>query len=284
MPANPKPPSVHDFLDARDFLRQAYLARKRVDPSFSQRYIAKALKAASSSVFRQILEGKSRLTPARVLRLARLFGLSAEDTEYLELLALHSEAGTEEEKRRALEKIKAADPSGGHALLDASQMEYLSKWHYAAVRELLGVHDFKGDYADLGALLSPPLSERDARDAVALLLRLKLARKTAQGGLQPTDRVVLSGPKATPEQVRPMLLGHLDLARRALEEFPAPTRPFSNATLGISEKSLRLIHRKYLAFRREAFDIAVRDADADRLYQMNFQLFPLTGALKRRKK
>jgi uncharacterized protein (TIGR02147 family) len=275
---------VFQFLDAREFLKQAYLVRKSEDPAFSQRYLAQALGGTSSSLFRQLLAGKSRLTGARVLKLARLFRLSKPETAYFENLVAYTEAEGEEEKRHAFEKLKAGDPSGRHALLAASQLEYLSKWQYAAVRELLAIHDFRGDYAGLGQLLDPALSEAEARNAVELLSRLKLIRKNAQGGYEPTDRVVLSGPKASPEAVRPLLIGHLDLARRALEELPASVRPFSNATLSVSEATVRLIHEKFLAFRREAFDLATRDEKADRLYQMNFQLFPLTGSIKRGKK
>ena len=67
MPQAVPVPSVYQFLDAREFLKQAYAARKRAQPAFSQRFIAQALGAKSSSVFRQLLEGKSRLTGARVL-------------------------------------------------------------------------------------------------------------------------------------------------------------------------------------------------------------------------
>jgi uncharacterized protein (TIGR02147 family) len=278
------PVSVFQFLDAREFLKQAYLARKSADPAFSQRYLAQALGGTSSSLFRQLLAGKSRLTGARVLKLARLFRLSKPETAYFENLVAYTEAEGEEEKRHAFEKLKAGDPAGRHALLAASQLEYLSKWHYAAVRELLAIHDFRGDYAALGKRLDPALSEAEARNAIEMLLRLKLIRKTAQGAYAPTDRVVLSGPKASPGAVRPMLLAHLDLARRALDAFPASARPFSGATLSVSEPSMRRIHERFLAFRREAFEIAMQDEAVDRLYQMNFQFFPLTGVVQRRKK
>ena len=153
-----------------------------------------------------------------------------------------------------------------------------------AVRELFAIHDFRGDYAALGKLLTPALTEAEARGAVELLVRLKLVRKNAQGGYEPTDRVLLSGPKASPETVRPVLLGNLELARRALDAFPAAARPFSGATLSVSEQSLRRIHERFLAFRREAFELAMQDEEVDRLYQMNFQLFPLSGTVTRRKK
>jgi len=283
-PAKPTPLSVFQFLDAREFLRQAYREAKGANPAFSQRYIAQRLKASSSSFFRDVLSGKSGLTPARVLGFAKLFGMSKADTAYFEDLVAYTQAETPEEKRHALDKLKAAVPSGKHALLEASQREYFSKWHYAAVRELLGVLDFRGDCEELGKLLNPPISAGEARDAVELLLRLKLIRKTAHGGYEATERVVLSGPQISPAQVRPAIEENLNLARRALGEFAPKVRPFSYLTVSVSEKSARQIQEMLRALRQQVFELVTRDEDVDRLYQLNFQFFPLSEVIKRRKK
>jgi uncharacterized protein (TIGR02147 family) len=282
--AKPTSLSVFQFLDARDFLREAYRLAKRENPAFSQRYIAQMLKASSSSFFRDVLSGKSGLNPARVLGFARLFKLSKAETAYFENLVAYTQADTPEEKRHALEKLKAAVPSGNHALLEAFQMEFFSKWHYAAVRELLGVHDFRGDYEELGKQLNPPISAAEARDAVDLLQRLKLIRKTAHGGYETTERVVLSGPQISPAQVRPAIEGTLELARRALETFPPQKRPFSYLTVSVSEASAQRIQEMLRALRQNVLELVTQDKDVDRLYQLNFQFFPLSEVIKRRKK
>ena len=282
--SKPSIPSVFQFLDAREFLRQAYRTEKRANPAFSQRYIAQMLKASSSSFFRDVLSGKSGLTPARVLGFAKLFKLSKDEAAYFEDLVAYTQADTAEEKRHALGKLKAAVPSGKHALLEAFQMEYFSKWHYAAVRELLGVHDFRGDCEELGKMLNPPISAGEARDAVDLLQRLKLIRKAAHGGYETTERVVLSGPQISPAQVRPAIEGNLDLARRALDAFAPKKRPFSYLTVSVSEKSAQQIQDMLRAFKQNVFDLVTQDKDVDRLYQLNFQFFPLSEVIKRRKK
>jgi predicted DNA-binding protein YlxM (UPF0122 family) len=52
----------------------------------------------------------------------------------------------------------------------------------------------------------------------------------------------------------------------------------------VSEKSFREIRDKFQAFRREVFDLVSRDAEVDRVYQMNFQLFPVSDIVAREKK
>jgi uncharacterized protein (TIGR02147 family) len=281
--AKPTSVSVFQFLDAREFLRQAYEAGKRANPAFSQRYIAQVLKASSSSFFRDVLSGKSKLTPVRVLGFSRLFKLTKPETAYFENLVQYTQAETGAEKRHALEKLKAAAPQSRHTLLSAFQTEYFSKWHYAAVRELLAVYDFRGDYEELARQLNPAITAAEARDAVQLLLRLKLIRKTPHDGLEPVDRVVLSG-ETLPANLRPAILGNLDLARRALDRFAPPARPFSYFTVSVSETSLRQIQDKLQALGREVLELVTQDQDVDRLYQLNLQLFPLSEVVTRRKK
>ncbi len=284
MHAKTPSPLVFQFLDAREYLRQAYRNAKRQNPAFSQRYIAQMLKASSSSFFRDVLSGKSGLTPARVLGFAKLFKLSKTETAYFEDLVAYTQADTAEGKRHALNKLKAAVPSGKHTLLEAFQTEYFSKWHYAAVRELLGVHDFRGDCDELGKLLNPPISGAEAQESVRVLERLKMIRKTAHGGYNTTDGVVLSGPQISPAQVRPALLGNLDLARRALDAFEAPQRPFSYLTVSVSENSARQIQEMIRTLKQNVFELVTQDKDVDRLYQLNFQFFPLSEVITRRKK
>jgi uncharacterized protein (TIGR02147 family) len=276
--------SVFHYLDARKFLRDACRVEKIRNPAFSQRYIAKALKAASSSFFQDVLSGKSALTPARTLGFSRLFKLSKQETHYFENLVLYTQAESDEEKKHALEKLKAVNPSRNHAFVDALQMEYFADWRHAAIRELLAIQEFRGDDAALGRLLSPPLSAGEVRSSLELLLRLKMIHKTAHGGYERTDRVVVTRRGADPERVRPALIGNLELARRALDRFAPEKRPFSFLTLSVSENSFRQIHEKLRGLRQEIFDIVTKDDDVDRLYQLNFQFFPLSEPIKRRKK
>jgi uncharacterized protein (TIGR02147 family) len=277
-------PSVYRFLDAREFLRGAYEARRKADRTFSQRRIAQALRAGSSSFFRDVLNGKSKLTPSRILGFSRLFRLDAAEAAYFEKLVSYMQADSPEEKQRAFARLKEAETTGRHTLLQASHEEYFSKWHYAAVRELLVIHDFRGDYAALGRMLNPPLTEAVAREAVVLLNRLKLIRKRPHGGYEPTERVVHSGPQNVPAQIKPVLSNHLELAKRALDLMPPAIRPFSYLTVSVSEKSFVRIHEKLRSLRDEVFEIVMRDEDVDRLYQLNFQFFPLSEVVSRRKK
>jgi len=52
-------------------------------------------------------------------------------------------------------------------------------------------------------------------------------------------------------------------------------RDISALTLGISEEDFQRIKARIQAFRKEIMDIAMASSEPDRVYQLNFQLFPV---------
>ena len=282
------PVSVFQFLDARDFLRQAYDAEKSLNKDFSQRYIAKAMGAGSSSFFKDVLAGRARLSPSRVAKFSKMFRLSPKENEYFENLVLYTQAENDAEKERLLKKLSGETPVGAYAILEAFQMEYLKKWHYAAVRELLAFTDFRADseegYAALGRQLDPAIPESEVRSAIQLLLKLKLIRKNAQGRLEKVDKVISTGISAAQVAAfKPGIRANMELAARALDEFPAKVRPFSYLTLSVSEESFAQIRDILRSTRKQILDLVSLDNSVDRLYQLNMQLFPVSKTVKRRK-
>ena len=278
------PVSVFQFLDAREFLKRAYDLEKVKNPLFSHRYIAQKMEARSSSFFKDVINGRILLSPARIQGFVHLFKLTKRESEYFENLVLFTQAETDPEKQHYLEKLSIFSRSQGHKILEAYQLEYFKKWYYAAVREILAIHKFQGDYQKLAELLEPAITPSEAMSAISLLLKLKLIRKNAQGYFEKIDKVVTSGTLKHADRVKPAILQNLDLAYRALEEHPPQTRPFSYLTLSISETSFSQIWELLKNFRKELLEIAARDEAADRLYQLNFQYFPLSKTVKQEKK
>ena len=278
--ASPVRPSVFHYLDARKYLADACEAEKIRNPRFSHRYVARVMGVSSSGFLRDILDGRVRIAPERAVTFAKLLGLTRAETEHFETLVQYTQAATPAEKERLLARMTGKPSARGYSVLEAFQLEYFSSWRYAAVRELIalrGFRDTEADHAALGSLLEPPIEATEARDAVRLLLKLGLARKDAQGRLIRVDKVVRSGADKDPARIRPALRDHLRLAARALEEIPAPQRPFSYLTLSVSGETLARIRERLADLRSELLEMAANDDEADRLLQVNFQMFPLSA-------
>ncbi len=283
MAATPRP-SVFRYLDARKFLADACAAEKANNPRFSHRYVARAMGASSSGFLRDVLDGRMRIGTERAAKFAELLRLSRSEANYFENLVLYSQAESLAEKERLLAKMAGSGSARGHAVLEAFQLEYFSSWRYAAIRELLALGEFRdaeGDHKRLASLLSPPIAPDEAREAVRLLLKLKLVRKDAQGRLVRTDKVIRSGADKDPASIRPALRDNLRLALRALEEIPPSERPFSYLTLSVSGDTLSRIRERLAELRGELLEMAAADDEADRLLQVNFQVFPLSETIAR---
>lgn len=275
----PERPNVFLFLDARAFLAATFEYEKRINRAFSHRYIARMMGSTSSGFFKDILNGRVRISPARIAEFAHLFRLTEIESEHFEALTHYTQASNERDKERWLKKMTTGSRSGKNTLVEAYQLEYFQKWQYAAVRELLAIHDFRGDFTKLAALLEPAITPHEAEQAVRLLENLKLVRKAAHGRLERVDKIVRSGSTA-PAWVKPAIRGNIELALRALDALPPAVRPFSYLTLSVSKNSLEHILQKLTSLRQELLDIAAQDAHADRLYQLNLQLFPISKTVK----
>ena len=240
--------------------------------------------AGSSSFFKDVLSGRAHINPDRAARFARLFNLSGRDASYFMLLAAYGDATASAEKKHFLKLLVRAQGAGEQCVLEASQSEYLQKWYYAALREMLTFVHFTGDdYDVLVSRLDPPITETEARDAIRLLLQLKLIRRTREGLYVKADRrPARSQHHDDPDRARAGLHATLELARRALDAHPAEIRPFSSLTLSVSRETLHEINERLRAARRDILDLASRDTRTDRLYQLNVQLFPLSVPARRK--
>jgi uncharacterized protein (TIGR02147 family) len=67
----------------------------------------------------------------------------------------------------------------------------------------------------------------------------------------------------------------LELAGKALLELPKEQRSVTNTTLSMSEKSYELALKRIETMRYELLELAAADSSADRVCQLNVNLFPL---------
>jgi uncharacterized protein (TIGR02147 family) len=72
-------------------------------------------------------------------------------------------------------------------------------------------------------------------------------------------------------------LATLDLAKGSVDRFSKEERDISTLTLSFSEDLYKTIHERLKSFRREILESVKNDGgQVDRVYQVNFQIFPLS--------
>lgn len=268
--------NVFEYTDYRIFLKDAYDERRKASSNFSYRFIASKVGFASPGFFTNVLKGKKDISLKLAHKFADLFKLGRKEKEYFEVLVLFNKATGNGEKKEYLDRLLAL--RGTHVKkLEAFQYEYFEKWHYMAVREALALIPFKGDFRALAGLIQPPISVPEARKAVELLERLGLVRPGPDGVYERTDAVISAGDEISRVLLNAYQVQAMELAKLALDHLPSGTRNFSTLTLSVSGSTYAAMVEELRSFRRRLLEMAGRSQDPDRIYQMNFHVFPLTA-------
>jgi uncharacterized protein (TIGR02147 family) len=230
---------------------------------------------SSSGYFSDVLAGKKNLSGAFMLKFAKALKLSREEEEYFLNLVSFNQAKTLEEKNRYYEKMMTSGKVK-FDVLEADKYEYFSKWQYAAVREVLHYLPFKADYKELARSLDPPIPAKEARKAVELLHRLGFVLRAADGTWRPSTANLSTSANFNGLHVANFHRTTLELAIRALDVFPPDQKGFSGLTLPLSGDKIRKAKLAIKNLRMYLLALAENGAKADRVYQFNFQLFPVT--------
>jgi uncharacterized protein (TIGR02147 family) len=267
--------NIFEYTDYRLYLKDAYTERRQESSKFSYRFIAAKVGFASPGFFTNVLAGKKDISLKLVIKFAELFRLNRKEKEYLEILVLFNKANTGGEKKEYLARLLSM--RGSHIKkVEAHQWEYFDKWYYVAVRELIALRPFRGDFRALANMISPAISVPEARKSIELLLNLGLIRKGIDGTFERTDATISAGDDISKVLIDTFQIQAMDLAKHALNSLPTNTRNFSTLTLSISSSTYDAMLEELRGFRRRILEMAQNSEDVDRVYQMNFHVFPLT--------
>lgn len=266
---------VFDYLDYREFLKDVYHRNKALDAKFSCRYIAAKVGFKSASYFTQVLHGRTDMTPAMALRFAEFLKLERRESEYLELLVLYARSRSATERRCYLEQLAAFRESKAH-LVPPEHYEFYECWHHTAIRELLHIEPFAGDFAALSRRLRPAISVAKARESIELLVRLGMARRESDLVVRSSGTSTTTGEAVRAVQVDQFHLACLDLAKSTIDEMPREERNLSTLTMTLSAEAIQRVNQEIGEFRRRILAIAEADSQETEVYHMGIQFFPMT--------
>ncbi len=267
---------IFEYIEYRKLLRDLYNERREENPHFSYRYIALKVGFSSAGFFANIIQGKRNISPEFIFGFARVFKLKKAETEYFELLVNFDQAKNHEQKKYYFEKILSSKRSK-IKVTDKQHYEFYSKWYYTAVREVLDIFKFNGeDYGELAKMVSPPITAVEAKKAVELLLGMGFIRKNKDGYFEQVDPFITTGYEAPLVATTNFLMSTLDLAKQAIDRYPRDRRSISALSFSVSSDGYKAIDERLKTFRREILEIAKADKNRDRIYHVNFQIFPLS--------
>ena len=140
--------------------------------------------------------------------------------------------------------------------------------------------DFKDNFRLLARTVEPPITPEQAEEAVKILCDLGLIKKLPSGRYRQTDSALRTDSDTIPFAVQLFQKKCLELASRSIEKHTRDIRDISTLTVGISSSGFDQIRQEIAAFRRRLVEIVKADNPPDRVYQINFQMFPVSKVQK----
>jgi uncharacterized protein (TIGR02147 family) len=270
--------SVFNYSDYRQFLRDWYDEAQKSEENFSARNLARRAGLASPSFFKMVIDGKRNLSEERIEKFASALKLADDERAFFTDLVLFCQAGSSAERNHHYQRMCRCKRFLDAHTLERERFEYFSRWYYAAIREMVGLPEFRDDPAWIAARLNPRITDAEAAEAIEVLERLGMVARDGDGNLHLAQESV--GTEDTVSSMH-LLNFHRSMIRRAcdsLGSLDSRDRNVSSLTAAVSRKRFGEITRRINDFRKELRAMLEDCSDVpEEVFQVNFQVFSLTG-------
>ncbi|WP_298769989.1 TIGR02147 family protein [uncultured Fibrobacter sp.] len=275
---------IFEYLDYREFLKDYYNAKKEANSAFSLRVFSDKIGFKAKDFISRVMNGDKNLSSQSIPKVASGLRLGKHETEFFISLVKFNQAETTEERNIAFNEMQAVlkvvrFAEKQHLLGHAQYMVY-SDWKHLTIRSLIGMFGFNGDYETLAKRVHPRISAEEAKKSVKLLEDCQLIKKDKSGNYSLSESAITTGDRTSRLALRGYHQQCLKLAADSIDRDPPGTRHISGLTLGISQEGYERIVERINAFRKEIALIAEEDQNSDKVFQLQFALFPVSGKEK----
>jgi uncharacterized protein (TIGR02147 family) len=273
-------PDIFGYTDYRAYLADYYEAAKAHTRTFSYRNFARRCGFSSPNFLKLVIDGERNLGPNSIERFAKALQLDEEEAAFFGRLVSFNQATTVDERHAAYDEMASMRRFRLARRIDGELFDYLSHWYMPAIREMAARADFRDDPAWIAPQLIPAISPAQAADALNLLLRLGLLVREEDGRLRRGEPSLTTG-----HEVRSLAVAayHRQMLLRAADSIdlvPSNQRDISALTVCVRPETVARLKEEIHAFRERLLELCDREEDADVVYQLNIQLFPLSRPAK----
>lgn len=266
---------IYEYDNYRFFLRDYFNEQKRLRSIFSHRYFAKRAGFSSSSFCSHIIDGKRQLTENSLKKILKGLGIRGRRATYFHYLVMYNQAITVEERELYFRKLDRIRKNTEFYTVKKKQYAYYDKWYYPVIRELAVYGNWNGNYTKLASMVTPPIQPEKARKAVDALVEIGMLLKREDGSFtQPHEAVTAKD--VPPVVTRKTRRDYIHLAEEAMEKLPIEERHISGVTVLMSKEKFKEVTEKLDEIRRSILSESLDENIKNRVYQFNFQAFPLS--------
>ena len=269
-------PTIYGYTDYRKFLVDWMEARQAVERRFNRSEMHRRLGLPNTrSYLSDVLAGKD-ISPTFLERFVAALELGVDEARFFRVLVRFNQATSPEERELAFDQLVSLNRTP-RTVIDPRHYRYYRHWWNGAVRALLAIHDVGDEPRKLARLVSPGITEAQARESLSLLKELELVAKDERGFWKPTQHTLTTGESARGELVRQLQVQQMGLVQNAAMKPGAKGQVVATNTISVSEAGLDMIRKRLERFRSEIRSIVHKDGDpASRVHLVSLAIVPLT--------
>lgn len=267
-------PNIYEYNDFRKYLSEYQKERQSIDRKFNKSNVSKLIGLPNTrSYFTDVLKGKT-VTKSFIERFIGVLELDEDEAQYFRVLVKFNQAENSSEREIYFEQLISLNKTP-KKVLDKRIYLYYKNWYTSAIRAILNIYDFNGNYKNLAQKVFPNITTKQAKESLELLVKLNLVSKNRDGFYKPTDNSI-----STPEYVKHELIKQyqmkcLDLAKTAIIKNRSIPQTIATNMLSVSDEGYKRIEKKIHKFRAEIRSLVHKDeSKAEKVYQLNVLLFP----------
>ena len=268
-----------EYTDFRTYLTHWIRERKLQGLPGSNRWFALKMGINSTSWLTSVLKGSKGLSKATANKLSEILKHSPVEVRYFETLVAFNQAKAIDERNNYFRQLNALQRIREARNVRPNQYDFYSAWYHSAIRSLVGMYAFTSSTKDserLAAMVRPTITPSKARKSLKLLENMGFVKKNNYGVYELASSAIATGENIRSLGIANFQLETMRLAQEALDRVGINERYIGTVTVGVSAAGFERIRQVLIDTNNTIAEIANADDEADRVFQINLQAFPLS--------
>ena len=267
--------NIYEYANFREYLKVFFAKSKREEPDFSHRYLAQKLDLATPNLVLLIMQGKRNLTRRLAAKLARVCRLTKRERLYFDAMVSFLQAKSHDEKRKYFDAMSELRRKVYASRIDEWQFKYYKNWFNPVIQELVTDPEFTGNEKWVAKRLSPSIPAMKAKSAMKLLQKLGYLKKKGKK-FEPGEPTESPSPEVHDLGMIEFHKRTSQLAGESFDRHKRRERYITSCTVVIDEKHFEKLREAVDEIRKAALRSSQKMSKSTRVYQLNFQMFPLS--------
>lgn len=267
--------SVFRYQDYRVYI-QDYFDEMKARKLLSWRIFAKQAGFASPSYLKLVCQGKANLSDTGIDQVASAMNLKSIERDFFKILVNLNQAKTEHDKQQYMLQMEKLVLSKKVKHFTDFASQYFGSWLNPVFRKIApSITNTKP--SEIAKQFILDVTADDVKATIQFLTKNKIISKKNNGRFKKVNVPLSTDNRDIKESLLVTL--HKQVGQNALDSLDKTSfdeRNFSELLLEVSDEGYNKVVDEIANFRRRIMEIAEKDKTKDRLYSLNFQLFPLT--------